>query len=76
MLGKKAQVGAIGGVFLFIIFNILYFIFAAGFIADSMKAVVASQNMSGVEAFILTYFNLWIVLIEFVAIMVYSYISN
>lgn len=70
---KKSQAGIIGAIMLFIVFLIVYFIWLGGFVAGVGRNVVATNQMTGVEAFFFYNLNFVILTIMILAVMGYTY---
>jgi len=72
---KKAQVGPIGAIFLFIVFIVIWFVWLGGWINQLMYSVVAANNFTGIEAFFLLNFNLVIATCLILSMLAWGYFS-
>jgi hypothetical protein len=65
--------GAVGAVFSFIIFIIVWFVFLSAWLRDAGHDIVLSGNLSGIEAFILDNLNFMVFIIMLIACSAWAY---
>lgn len=70
-MNGKAEVGVIGFIFLFIVFAIIWFMWLGGWVAEVGAQVVATNHLTGVEAFFLTNLNMVIMFAAVLGVMGY-----
>ena len=62
MMNKRGQVGAIGVIFLILVFIILWFVWLGGWVADIGQQIILTNEMTGVEAFFFANLNIVILI--------------
>ena len=72
MLNRRG-VGLVGAVLLFFVFLIIWGVFLGKFISETGAGIVASQGMSGVEAFFFENLNIVVFLSCVLGILAFSY---
>lgn len=63
-------------VFMLIIFAIVFFMWGASFLGYWSLSAVSTNNLTGIEAFLLSNMLLWFILILVIAILSYMYIGG
>jgi len=76
MMKNKRAFTPITLVFWLIIFVIVFFMFAGQVLIYWSNVAVTSNNLTGVEAFILVNMPLWFILILIISILAYVYIGG
>ena len=76
MRNKKAQVGPIGAILLFIIFILNWFIWLGSWLSEIGKSTVQNNNMYGVEAFFYSNLNLAVLVIMVLGMLGYMYFAG
>jgi hypothetical protein len=61
-MNRTGAVGPIGFIFLFIMFVIIWFVWAGGWVADVGHGVVTQNGLTGVEAFFFDNLNVVIMI--------------
>ena len=72
-LNKKAQVGIIGAIFLFIVFIVMWFIWLGAWVAEAGRDAVLTNNLTGIEAFLCYNLNFFIMLFMILGVMGFMY---
>lgn len=72
-MNKKAQGGPIAFILLIIVFNILWFVFLGGVIAEVGQSAIETNGLTGVEAFFYANINIVIFIAEILGVMGYLY---
>jgi len=75
-MNKKAQVGIIGSIILFLMFIVAWFVFLGGWINEVMANIVLTNGFTGIEAFILMNFNFMILIIILLAMIGWTYFGG
>lgn len=57
MMNKRAEVGPIGAIMLFMVFIIMWFIWISKWVSDVGNMVVQQNSLTGIEGFFFTYLN-------------------
>lgn len=70
---NKRGTGAIGGIFLFIVFIVIWFVWLAGWINQVGEMIVTTNNFTGIEAFFFMNLNLCIFICMVLGIMWFMY---
>ena len=73
---KKAQVGTVGIIFLFIMFNIIWFTWLGGWVNEQGLYTVTANNLTGFEAFFYSNLNLFILICEMLGMIGFVYFSG
>ena len=73
---KKANVGAIGGILLFIFFLINWFVWLGSWVNDVGKYMVTTNNLVGVEAFFFYNLNFVILICMILGVMGMMYFGS
>lgn len=63
-------------IFWLIMFLIIFFLFGAQFLGYWSIYAVETNNLTGIEAFLLSNMLLWFILIVIISILAYSYIGG
>jgi len=75
-MNKKAQIGPIAAVFLFIIFLINWFIWLGGWLANVGELAITSNGLTGIEAFFLSNLNFIVLICMFLGMLGWMYLSS
>ena len=75
-MNKKAQVGPIAAVFLFIVFLIMWFIWLGKWLGDVGEAVVVQNSLTGIEAFAFSNLNFIVLICMTLGMMGWMYFSS
>jgi hypothetical protein len=73
---KKAQTGAIGGIMLFIVFIVMWFVWLGGWVGEVGKYAVEENSLTGVDAFFYSNLNVFVFLGITLGIMGFMYFSS
>lgn len=76
MNNKKAQVGMVGAIFIFIFFLINWFIWLGAWVGNIGASVVADQGLTGIEAFFISNLNFVILIGMLLGMMGWIYFSG
>lgn len=60
MNNKKGQIGVISVILALIVFFTLWGMFFASWLSYWAQSAITLNNLTGIEAFLLTYMNLWV----------------
>lgn len=60
MKKKKAQFGILSIIFGVVVFLILWALFFAGWLNTWAEQMIIINNLTGIEAFLVSYINLWV----------------
>lgn len=60
MKQKKAQFGILSIIFGVVVFLILWALFFAGWLNTWAEQMILINNLTGIEAFLVSYINLWV----------------
>lgn len=75
-MNKKGNFTPITLVFWIIIFGVVFFMFGAKFLGENSILAVEQNNLTGIEAFLLSNMVLWFILIVVISILAYVYIGG
>jgi len=75
-MNKKAQVGPIGAIMLFMVFLVIYFIWGASWVSQVGADAVVSANLTGLEAFFFENLNLTIIICMLLGMMGWMYFGG
>lgn len=73
MLNKQGQVGVFGSIILFIFFLIIWFVWLASWLNQVGAAVVATDNLTGFEAFFFMNLNFVVFIAMVIAMFASAY---
>lgn len=73
---RKGQAGAIGVIFLLIVFIVNWLIWLAPIISDVGQDVIKNNNLTGIEAFFFANLNLVIFFALLLGVMAYLYLGG
>lgn len=75
-MNKRGQVGVIGIIFLLLVFLIVWFVWLGGWIADTGQAIIAQNNLTGLEAFFFANLNIVILFALILGTMAFFYFGG
>ena len=73
LIRSKRGTGAIGGIFLFLVFVVIWFVWLAGWLNEVGEGIVTQNNLGGIEAFFFMNLNLTIFICMILGIMWFMY---
>lgn len=73
---NKKGVGAIGAILLFMIFIAIWFVWLSGWLNEVGAILVATNNMTGLEAFFYGNLNLTVMISMFLGILGWIYFGS
>jgi hypothetical protein len=76
MINKKANVGPVGAVLLFIFFIINWFIWLGKWITEIGQLAITSGNLSGIEAFFFANLNFFVFICLLLGVMGFIYFGG
>ena len=75
-MNKNAQIGLINLVFGLIGFFILWVLFLGEWLNEWALKMITDNSLTGIEAFLMNYINLWVFLGLFIGVMAYVYLGG
>lgn len=75
-MNKKAQVGPIGAIMLFIVFIVMEFVWLGAWLSSVGASVVTDNGLTGIEAFAFNNLNFGAVIIMLLGMLGWMYWSN
>lgn len=75
-MNKKAQVGPIGGIMLFMVFIVMWFVWLGGFLNTIGTLVVTNNALTGFEAFFFNNLNFVVFICMLLGMMGFMYFST
>jgi hypothetical protein len=73
---RKGQIGLIGIVFALIMFFLLWGLFLAGWLRDVTTDFIVNNELTGIEAFLVSNINLWIFSGLLIGIVAVAYLGG
>lgn len=74
MINKKGA-GEIGVILLVIFFFVNYFIWGADWVSDVGNKMITDNSLTGIEAFLYSNLNFWIIMVVILSIVGWAYFS-
>jgi hypothetical protein len=75
-MNNKKAIGPIGGIMLFMVFIVMWFVWLGGWVAHVGADAVATNGLTGVEAFAFENLNLIIMLVMILAMIGWAYFGG
>jgi hypothetical protein len=75
-MNNSGQIGLINLVFGLIAFFILWVLFLGEWLNEWALKAITDNSLTGIEAFLLNYINLWVFIGLFIGVMAYVYIGG
>lgn len=75
-MNKTGQIGLINLVFGLIAFFILWVLFLGEWLNEWAVKMITDNSLTGIEAFLIGYINLWVFLGLFIGVMAYVYLGG
>lgn len=75
-MNRRAQAGPVAMIIVLIFFVIVFAIFLANFNNTIITQGIATAELTGVEAFVLSNFNFWVLISMLLGTMAYLYLKQ
>ena len=75
-MNKKAEVGPIGAIMLFMVFLVMWFIFLGRWLSELGQRVVENNNLVGIEAFAFSNLNFIVLICMILGMMGWMYFGS
>lgn len=76
MNNKKAQVGIVGAIILFLIFLVMWFVWLGAWLGNIGQSIVIANGLSGIEAFFLSNLNFIVLICMLLGMMGWMYFGS
>ena len=75
-MDNKGQVGPIGGILLFMVFLVIWFVWLGSWLNTVGRLVVTTDNLTGVEAFFFSNLNFVVLICMLLGMMGFMYFRS